>query len=87
MPTVTTLRKTLRRYVREGELYRTLDENTLECYACGHRCKIKEGREGICKIRFNERGKLFVPYGYTAGVQVDPIEKNLFSTSFPALAQ
>ncbi len=83
MPTATNLRKTLRRYAREGELYRTLDENTIECYACGHRCKIKEGREGICKIRFNERGKLFVPYGYTAGVQVDPIEKKPFFHVLP----
>ena len=83
MATVTTLRETLRRYVREGKLYRTLDDHTIECYACGHRCKIKEGREGICKIRFNEHGKLFVPYGYTAGVQVDPIEKKPFFHVLP----
>lgn len=83
MATVTTLRETLRRYVREGKLYRALDDHTIECYACGHRCKIKEGREGICKIRFNEHGKLFVPYGYTAGVQVDPIEKKPFFHVLP----
>ena len=83
MATASTLREKLQRHVREGELYRALDDHTLECYACGHRCKIKEGRDGICKIRFNENGKLFVPYGYTAGVQVDPIEKKPFYHVLP----
>lgn len=83
MATVTALRDTLRRHVKEGKLYRSLDETTIECYACGHRCKIKDGRDGICKIRFNQNGKLFVPYGYTAGIQLDPIEKKPFFHALP----
>ncbi|MBL7994575.1 AmmeMemoRadiSam system radical SAM enzyme [bacterium] len=77
------LRETLRLHVREGELYRSVDEKTLECFACGHRCLIKEGRQGICKIRFNQGGRLLVPHGYTAGIQVDPIEKKPFFHVLP----
>ncbi len=83
METTLPLRETLRHYVKEGELYRTLSPDTLECYACGHRCKIHEGRDGICKIRFNRGGKLLVPYGYAAGIQADPIEKKPFFHAFP----
>ncbi len=73
----------LRHYARPGELYRAVDESFIECYACGHRCKIREGRDGICKIRFNRKGTLMVPYGYSAGVQADPIEKKPFYHAFP----
>ena len=61
-----------------GELYKKLSDNTIECYACGHRCKIREGRRGICQVRFNEGGELRVPWGYVAALQSDPIEKKPF---------
>ncbi|HLO16833.1 MAG TPA: radical SAM protein [Anaerolineales bacterium] len=61
-----------------GELYRKLSDNTIECYACGHRCKIREGKRGICQVRFNEGGELRVPWGYVAALQSDPIEKKPF---------
>lgn len=61
-----------------GELYRKLSDGTIECYACGHRCKIREGRRGICQVRFNEGGELKVPWGYVAALQSDPIEKKPF---------
>src|SRR5436190_19500601 len=69
---------------REGTLYRRLDEQgTLECYACGHRCVIKSGRRGICKVRFNEQGKLYVPWGYVGALQCDPTEKKPFFHIYP----
>jgi len=46
--------------------------------ACGHRCLIAPGRRGICKVRFNDGGQLRVPFGYTAGVACDPVEKKPF---------
>ncbi len=62
----------------EGELYEKLDDRAVRCYACGHRCLIREGRRGICQVRFNRDGKLSVPWGYVAALQVDPIEKKPF---------
>jgi pyruvate formate lyase activating enzyme len=66
-----------------GELYKKLDDNTIECYACGHRCKIREGRRGICQVRFNRGGELRVPWGYVAALQSDPIEKKPFFHVMP----
>jgi len=62
----------------EGELYEKLDESAVRCYACGHRCLVRDGRRGICQVRFNRDGKLKVPWGYVAALQVDPIEKKPF---------
>jgi AmmeMemoRadiSam system radical SAM enzyme len=73
-----TIGETLDQLTVTGELYRKLDDNTIECYACGHRCKIREGKRGICQVRFNKGGELKVPWGYVAALQSDPIEKKPF---------
>ncbi len=58
-------------------------EGSIRCLACGHRCLVREGRAGICRVRFNAGGELRVPAGYAAGVQVAPIEKKPFYHAFP----
>ena len=73
----------LDRLTVEGELYETLPEGAVRCYACGHRCLIREGRRGICQVRFNQGGKLLVPWGYVAALQADPIEKKPFFHLLP----
>jgi pyruvate formate lyase activating enzyme len=78
-----TLHTVLAHHVREGELYHKMPNNWVRCYACGHRCKIQPGRDGICKVRFNRDGVLYVPFGYVAGIQVDPIEKKPFFHVLP----
>lgn len=67
----------------EGELYEKLEDDALRCFACGHRCLIREGKRGICQVRYNKGGKLFVPHGYVAALQSDPIEKKPFSHVMP----
>ena len=67
----------------EGELYEKLEDNALRCYACAHRCLIRDGKRGICQVRFNNGGELRVPWGYVAGLQADPIEKKPFFHLFP----
>jgi pyruvate formate lyase activating enzyme len=71
--------------IREADpaLWERLDRNRIRCYACGHCCPIPEGQSGVCKVRFNRGGKLFVPWGYVAGVQCDPIEKKPFFHAHP----
>lgn len=59
------------------------ENGAIRCLACGHRCLIKDGRAGICRVRFNERSELRVPGGYVAGLQIDPIEKKPFYHAFP----
>lgn len=83
MPETITLHDVLAQHVKEGELYKTMPNNWVRCFACGHRCKIAPDRDGICKVRYNKDGKLYVPYGYVGGIQVDPIEKKPFFHALP----
>jgi pyruvate formate lyase activating enzyme len=80
MPTLQTV---LNANVREGDLYEKMDRGFVQCFACGHCCRIPDGQLGVCKVRFNEGGKLQVPWGYAAGVQCDPIEKKPFHHAYP----
>jgi len=77
------LEKQLDRMSIPGVLFEKVDETTIRCLACAHRCKLVEGRHGICGVRFNEGGVLKTPGGYVAGLQVDPIEKKPFSHFLP----
>ena len=65
-------------YSKPGDLFQKLEKNRVRCLACGHRCRIEEGKSGVCKVRFNRGGVLQVPFGYVSGVQCDPIEKKPF---------
>jgi pyruvate formate lyase activating enzyme len=78
-----TLRDIVYEHVREGDLYEKLDRQRVRCYACGHCCPIPEGQPGVCKVRYNRGGTLYVPWGYAAGVQCDPIEKKPFFHAYP----
>jgi pyruvate formate lyase activating enzyme len=80
---VPTLRDVVYQNVREGVLYEKLDRNRVRCFACGHCCPISEGQAGVCKVRYNRGGTLYVPWGYVGGVQCDPIEKKPFFHAYP----
>jgi pyruvate formate lyase activating enzyme len=78
-----TLAELLARQTRDGELYATLPDGRLQCHACGHCCPLPDGAIGVCKVRFNDHGRLRVPWGYVGGVQCDPIEKKPFFHAYP----
>ena len=84
--TATPLARLLARHTREGELVETLEDGRVRCVACGHRCRIPPGHEGVCRVRFNEGGVLRVPFGYVSGLQLDPIEKKPFFHVLPGAA-
>ena len=80
-----TLRTILDQRVREADpsLVEKLGNNRLRCFSCGHCCPIPEGQPGVCKVRYNRGGTLYVPWGYTAGTQCDPVEKKPFFHAHP----
>jgi len=80
---MSTLAEVLARETRDGDLYETLPDGRLRCYACGHCCPLPAGAIGVCKVRFNDNGRLRVPWGYVGGVQCDPIEKKPFFHALP----
>ena len=85
MPQAKTLRQRLAESTHEAApaLTESLDRQRVRCLACGHRCRIPEGHDGVCKVRTNDGGTLRVPWGYVAGLAVDPIEKKPFFHVLP----
>src|SRR3989449_5627392 len=78
-----TLKDVLQTFTTEGELYEKLENNRLRCFACGHRCVIFDGLDGICRVRSKRGGKLLVPHGYVGALQLDPVEKKPFFHALP----
>ncbi len=81
--TKTPLAELLDKYSTEGELYSKLEDDKVLCFACGHRCLIFDGLRGVCKVRYNDGGRLYVPKGYVAALQCDPTEKKPFFHVLP----
>jgi len=77
------IRGALDRLTAGGDLWESDSEGKGWCLACAHRCHISPGNRGICQVRFNETGKLRVPWGYVAGLHPDPIEKKPFAHFLP----
>jgi len=87
MPTETpTLKQVLQTYTTEGDLYEKIENRRVRCFACGHRCAIADGLDGVCRVRFNRGGKLLVPHGYVGALQLDPVEKKPFFHALPGSA-
>ncbi|HST20861.1 MAG TPA: AmmeMemoRadiSam system radical SAM enzyme [Blastocatellia bacterium] len=78
-----TLKDLLKTYTIEGEICEQLEGGRIKCYACGHRCLILPGLDGICRVRYNEGGRLMVPAGYVGAIQCDPTEKKPFFHAYP----
>ena len=62
--------------MKEAMFYRSLPEGGIRCNLCNHRCKVKEGKRGVCGVRENRDGKLYSRvYGKIVAEHIDPIEK------------
>lgn len=60
----------------EARLYNKLEDNLVRCFLCNHRCKIADGKRGICGVRENREGILYtLIYGKVVAQHIDPIEK------------
>ena len=80
---MSTLAEVLARETREGELYDMLPTAACAATRAATAVPLPEGAIGVCKVRFNEGGRLLVPWGYVGGVQCDPIEKKPFFHAHP----
>ncbi|HRT61143.1 MAG TPA: AmmeMemoRadiSam system radical SAM enzyme [Syntrophales bacterium] len=62
--------------LKEALLYDTLEENRVSCRLCSHRCRISDGKFGVCSVRENRGGTLYTHvYGRLIAQNLDPIEK------------
>ncbi|HUV09327.1 MAG TPA: AmmeMemoRadiSam system radical SAM enzyme [Spirochaetia bacterium] len=56
--------------------FKKSEDGKIQCLLCPHTCVIAPDRHGRCRVRFNRRGELDLPYyGKLSAVSVDPIEK------------
>lgn len=67
----------------QAKLFEKQVDESVVCWACAHRCHIREGKRGVCQVRFNQAGELRAPWGYVAGLNPDPIEKKPFAHFLP----
>ncbi|HEX8521287.1 MAG TPA: AmmeMemoRadiSam system radical SAM enzyme [Tepidisphaeraceae bacterium] len=79
------LKEMLHQYSADAapELIQRFENGDVKCFACGHRCLVKPGRDGVCRVRFNESGTLRVPFNYVGCLACDPIEKKPFFHVLP----
>ncbi len=62
--------------MHEALQYEKIEDDAVQCSLCSHRCRIREGRFGICGVRKNVAGTLYaMTYGRISAEAVDPIEK------------
>lgn len=62
--------------MKEAHFYAKIGPETVECGLCSHRCVIREGKRGICRVRENRQGVLVsLVYGRCISQAIDPIEK------------
>ena len=62
--------------MHEARQYTKLENNSVKCSLCSHRCTFSDGKHGICGVRVNEQGSLAaMTYGKISAEAVDPIEK------------
>jgi len=61
--------------MKKAVLYKK-EKNFLRCLACNHKCVIGEEKFGICGVRKNIGGVLYLlTYGKVSSENIDPIEK------------
>lgn len=61
---------------RETEHYETVEGETVQCLVCPRTCAIPEGARGVCGVRENRDGRLYLTtYGRAVSTSIDPIEK------------
>ena len=60
----------------QAMFFRQLDNDNVECFLCGHHCRIAPNNYGICRQRKNIGGNLYTyAYGEVVAANIDPIEK------------
>lgn len=63
-------------FMHEAVLYDKLENGQVRCKLCAHRCRVADGKRGICAVRENNSGTLYsLVYGRAISANVDPIEK------------
>src|SRR3972149_2882490 len=70
--------------IKEGLLGEALPRDRVRCHVCLWRCLLNPGQWGVCRVRQNRGGKLYVfNYALVSSAAVDPIEKKPLYHFYP----
>ena len=70
--------------MRKCDLFKKLPNKKVKCTACNHYCIISENKTGLCGVRKNISGELYLlVYGKVIVQNIDPIEKKPLYHFFP----
>lgn len=70
--------------MKESYLYEKLGNSNVRCGTCAHKCLIADKMFGICGVRQNVDGSLYVlNYGKAISLSIDPIEKKPYFHFLP----
>ena len=70
--------------MKEAILYQKLKNKAVKCTACRWYCRIPESFTGLCGIRLNKNGKLYLlTHSHPSALAIDPIEKKPFFHFLP----
>ncbi len=70
--------------MKEALFYCSLKNQQVQCYLCPHECRISNEEFGQCRMRKNEKGKLYsLNYGVIMAYHLDPIEKKPLYHFYP----
>jgi pyruvate formate lyase activating enzyme len=70
--------------MKHATYYEEVYRYQLRCNLCPHNCMIGDGKTGICHVRRNIKGELFLEtYGMVSSMGLDPIEKKPFYHFYP----
>lgn len=62
--------------MKKAILYKKLTDNKVQCLACSHKCIINEEQTGICGVRQNKQGDLYLlVHNKPISVNIEPVEK------------
>jgi pyruvate formate lyase activating enzyme len=70
--------------IREAAYYEKLDNERVICRLCPLECRLRPGKAGACRSRFNRDGRLVTDnYGELVSLAIDPIEKKPLYHFYP----
>ena len=70
--------------MKEAMFWKKSDGDAVECFLCEFRCRIPDGKRGLCGVRENRGGTLYsLVYERAISTSVDPIEKKPFFHFLP----
>ncbi len=70
--------------MKPAKYYEELYRYQLKCTLCPHYCIIGDGKTGICRVRKNIKGELYLQtYGSVSSMGFDPIEKKPLYHFYP----